>query len=612
VQIQEKLNQITKLKTQLEEKLSLQNQLQNQLEKTISQIKDFEKQKAKLEKQIQAFDEKKLQNLKSNKQNLQSQLQNLEKQILHPTLIQNFQQISHIINLPANLDVHQVKSLIEKVISEWKTLAAQKQSIQTQIQNLENEFKILQTELENRQIKPWTIAYEKIQNQLNQEKNKIQSQIDKINYEIEKQIQIQNQLKAQLQNLEKQINQLNQTFAKQTDFHCQLIDKKCPFVEKIKWDSLNQLKTQLQTLQEEKKQLIKQLEEISQVITSLQKDKQQTEALLKNIKIEKLPIYAEIQKKQNQLQKKLQQFNFEEKQNQLQNQLKTIQKNIDLLRKFLIDINYKEILDYYNQYQQIQSQINEIEKQISQLEKLSNQIDQYRQELATTAGQIQSLEKQKSQLQSQLEQVQIQIKDLEKQIKEKNENRLLEQKQILEQINQLLAKLLDLIDEYQNAKLQIQALKEKEKIYQNLQNILWKELMIVVLQEFLPLLEQAINALLGRAVDFTISFQPIETKSWKLELEIYVEDDKGIRPIKSLSGGQKTVLKLAWILAVSGIMKNKFLFLDETINNLDFDSVWKVAKMIEDFVKKNDLKFYVVSHSQQIQQMNIWDQIIEI
>jgi len=54
------------------------------------------------------------------------------------------------------------------------------------------------------------------------------------------------------------------------------------------------------------------------------------------------------------------------------------------------------------------------------------------------------------------------------------------------------------------------------------------------------------------------------------------------------------------------------LFLDETINNLDQDTVGRVADMLEDFVQKHEVKFYTVTHSQQIQNMSIWDKVLEI
>lgn len=54
------------------------------------------------------------------------------------------------------------------------------------------------------------------------------------------------------------------------------------------------------------------------------------------------------------------------------------------------------------------------------------------------------------------------------------------------------------------------------------------------------------------------------------------------------------------------------MFLDETINNLDYDTIGRVSDFLQDFVKSNDMKFYVVTHSKQIQDMDIWDGEIQI
>lgn len=91
-----------------------------------------------------------------------------------------------------------------------------------------------------------------------------------------------------------------------------------------------------------------------------------------------------------------------------------------------------------------------------------------------------------------------------------------------------------------------------------------------------------------------------------------ISDQHGTREVKSLSGGQKTVLKLVWMLAVSSYLQTKLLFLDETINNLDVETVGKVAKMIEDFVQQRTMKFYTITHNSEIQEMNIWDESLTI
>ena len=59
-------------------------------------------------------------------------------------------------------------------------------------------------------------------------------------------------------------------------------------------------------------------------------------------------------------------------------------------------------------------------------------------------------------------------------------------------------------------------------------------------------------------------------------------------------------------------MRSPMLFLDETINNLDQDTVGKVADMLANFVKQRDVKLYTITHSQQIQEMDIWDEILSV
>jgi hypothetical protein len=59
--------------------------------------------------------------------------------------------------------------------------------------------------------------------------------------------------------------------------------------------------------------------------------------------------------------------------------------------------------------------------------------------------------------------------------------------------------------------------------------------MLVVLQDFLPTVEIVMNSYLARMVDYEISFELPEQSDEKMELEIIIRDDKGERPVKSLS-----------------------------------------------------------------------------
>ena len=68
------------------------------------------------------------------------------------------------------------------------------------------------------------------------------------------------------------------------------------------------------------------------------------------------------------------------------------------------------------------------------------------------------------------------------------------------------------------------------------------------------------------------------------------------------------------MMAVATVMRSQMLFLDETINNLDGDTIAKVAELLKNFVegKGKEFMLYVVTHSHQIQEMNIWDEVIKL
>jgi DNA repair exonuclease SbcCD ATPase subunit len=136
-----------------------------------------------------------------------------------------------------------------------------------------------------------------------------------------------------------------------------------------------------------------------------------------------------------------------------------------------------------------------------------------------------------------------------------------------------------------------------------------KELVLYVLQSSLPLLNEYINNLLMKVVPFQLRMQISEDGD---ELELFVEDQFGLREVKSLSGGQKTVLKLCRVLATSIVFRNSFLFLDETINNVDEEVTAQLADMLLDYMRNYNLTFYTVSHSIQLQSMDIRDDIIVV
>jgi len=67
-----------------------------------------------------------------------------------------------------------------------------------------------------------------------------------------------------------------------------------------------------------------------------------------------------------------------------------------------------------------------------------------------------------------------------------------------------------------------------------LYSILSKELLLFILESYLPVLTEIINTYLAQVVDYEISIK-LKENTDKLELETKVLDSKGEREIKSLS-----------------------------------------------------------------------------
>lgn len=188
--------------------------------------------------------------------------------------------------------------------------------------------------------------------------------------------------------------------------------------------------------------------------------------------------------------------------------------------------------------------------------------------------------------------------------------RYLEEATIHQKLLTLIDRIENLVSQHKETQQQIKTLQEREQLLNDLYRIFSKEIMIKVLEDALPAFAEYINNILAKLVPFTIHFLPTKTSNDKLELEITVRDIHGERPVKSLSGGQKTIVRLARILWVAQMTRTKQLFLDETINNIDHDTISNVAEMLEDYIKSNDISLYLVTHSLQLQAMNIWDKVI--
>jgi DNA repair exonuclease SbcCD ATPase subunit len=246
-----------------------------------------------------------------------------------------------------------------------------------------------------------------------------------------------------------------------------------------------------------------------------------------------------------------------------------------------------------------------------QLEAETQKLQDYQQQKTAFQTSLQNIEQQSEQLRIKNEELKDEYEKVNQQIREHHPEQLKTQLQTLANILQTLHDLQQLITDATATKNLVKDLQQQEKLLSNLYTILSKEILLLALDEYLPVLSEIINSFLVQVVDYQITMKITESTE-KLELEAKIYDEKGEREVKSLSGGQRTILKLVRMLAISSYLQTPLLFLDETINNLDAETVEKVSEMISNFVKQRTMKFYTITHNAEIQNMAIRDQIINI
>ncbi len=550
-----------KLHDHIEHKKSQEQKLLHQLEtiqkdiaqeqKKIKEHQQWEKELSTsisaLQKKIDDIDEKKIELLKQQKQEIIIQQNSNEAQIPKEKIWNFIKEQWSETNITKEADITVLTSYVF-------------------IKQLINEGKKWSEEIKNIQLQ--------IKNEELVIKNEAEKQATQKKHLEEKIHDQEHQLKkiiATLDELEKNIDT-------QASFACEKIKSPCPFIKVINKKTFDQLDQQ-------KKTFVNQKEQSEKTIQALQiqlKEISTTEVKQDSKKIQELEI-----------------------------QQKKAEKTIEDIKIFLNDIEYKAIETLYTEYTNQDKQAKELDKKISDLEQEVKQVEEWKTQLQKAITQKESLEKQLNDFITTIAKKEQEWKTLELEKEKMDITTTTHLERNYEIMKQCYHDIDMLVSEFKEHQLERQKLEEQETILGNLYNIFSKELLLLVLQDHLPVLNDIINSYLAQIVDYQISLQ-LRNDGDKVELEAKIIDFKGERDTKSLSWGQRIILKLIRMLAISSYINSPILFLDETINNLDADTVGKVADMLEDFVKQREMKFYTITHSQQIQQMDIWDKVIEL
>ena len=552
--IQTKMDAVIKLDAQLSEfnqQISALNQQKSQISSNIQTVK---LNISDLQKKIENIDAKKWNEFKERKMWLYQKWEDLDK----------------------NADYLKFSELV----SFWNQKSNGDDSMEDLIQptNLKSAYELLQI-AKNGGIRLKSLIESEASKleTINVEEKRWQENHDR---DIEKLKELKSRKEDEIKLQQTRIVELDKMWAENSDFDCPDLCKKCPHINAIN-------KHQYEQYSQQKEKLIQTLE-----IMKTEYEKQDFDNKIKELENQKNPEWWDLKRDLQELLKKHSEFS-------------------DSLRDYLMKIWFADWEKSYHEWESIQSEIQSVDKQLFQREEESKNLDKYQQDKVVAETSLQHLEKSLQEQDKQIEDLNVKIEWVRSEKEKSNWQKLQQQQNEIKQIFQTISQIEQLVEDSVNNKNLTKQLQEDEKKLGRLYSILSKEIVFLALDDYLPVLSDVINNYLSQCVDYTLKMQ-IDENGDKLELNVRIIDWKWEREVKSLSGGQRTVLKLVWMLAVSSYLHTPLLFLDETINNLDVDTVWKVSEMINNFVKQRTMKFYTVTHNKEIQDMQIWDDVIEV
>lgn len=441
---------------------------------------------------------------------------------------------SEISNL--NQKIKEIESQINSIISDAKTYEYRVSDIKTQISQRTNRVNTLQQQL----------------NELISQRLKLDDKISQINKEIESLNLQYNQIHNKKTQLLKTIEnsgflQLRQEWEKETSEYY-LLEQNIKETE----NSINAINIKLEEVL--KKRLIEidqTINQINQKIDDSLNQKEQIKNQISQLTNELSNLWKELENKEkerNLLSDKIQQFKEE-------------------IRK----LRYEE------------DQINrQITYTLEDRGKITQKISDITQEI-----EIMKLEYDIEPIEADIKQLELQLKDLEKRRKEIGN---INQKAI-EDYQQTLERFKDI-----DQKLQV-LLKEKKSIDELIQTLEEKKL-----QAFMEIYNQIDKNL---SKNFKIlspggkAYLEIENISDPLAGGVFIKVQprgKDITRLELMSGGEKTLVALAFLFAVLSIRPAPFYYLDEVDAALDESNVRKVGQLIKELSKHT--QFIVVTHKE--------------
>lgn len=244
---------------------------------------------------------------------------------------------------------------------------------------------------------------------------------------------------------------------------------------------------------------------------------------------------------------------------------------------------YQKLQIYLKGKETIQNRKLVLKNNTHELNKIEDQLKEYDESKNIILKNKENKEK-ISELKTELQYLNIQIRDLDTEYNKLNVNKALNEREI---------------NDHNEHQKKFTEYKKRHNLYEKYIKIMQKNgLPYYLISKIIPTLEQRINTILRKIVDFTIKFD-LEHKKQQKYINLYLKRGEQEYSIHLTSGFEKFVTNIIvkmGIRSISKIPKTNFIILDEGFGNFDEEHLNSTVKHLFQFFRMNFDYAIVISH----------------
>ncbi len=425
-------------------------------------------------------------------------------------------------------------------------------------------------------------------------------ELDKINDEIDS-------LKREVISIETQIEELKQ---KNYEINSKRIKlkSKLEMIPKFDENSYNLLKEAIENLEKEKEELTEKINSVK--VENFEEERKKYEELKSKRDSIKLEVVSSQRELDNILKRDLERIDgvlreLDKEQKRFQDEIGKIENSLKNLKAELKELEAqevgfrKELKELYEKRDNLFEKMKEDEKKIIELESEIKNLEERKNNLSVEKARILSvitgLKEEANEIDIEVTEVKESINKLEEEIKELKEkiaNYGPVNMRALEVFKEVEAEYNDLKSRFEKV------LEEKEEIIRTIDELEEKKKQVFL--ETLEKVSKAFNEVYGRLTkggEAQLSIDETDPMESGVEIKVKIPG-KRVMSIRALSGGEKSIVALALILALQSLEESIFYFLDEVDAALDKENSENLAQLLKEYSSRAQL--IVISHNDAI------------